>query len=104
MNTCGGCLARWSGHTKAHCGSCHRTFSTVGNFDRHRSKDGERGSCLHPASVGLVERGGLDPVWSMPPQDPTKGRVDWWAAKRDGPADQDGPVNTVIQAEEETER
>jgi hypothetical protein len=37
----------------AHCAAdCHRTFTTVRNFDRHR-RDGR---CLHPADVGLVPR------------------------------------------------
>jgi hypothetical protein len=44
----------WSLHT-AHCGSCHRTFSRVSNFDAHR----RGGACVDPASRGLVERGGV---------------------------------------------
>lgn len=63
MNTCSGCPARWSGHRTAHCGSCHRTFSTVANFDRHRSPNGPHGACRFPGLVGLTQRDG---VWSMP--------------------------------------
>jgi hypothetical protein len=37
------------GTGKAHCSRCCQTFSTVGNFDRHR----ERGLCLQPAEAGL---------------------------------------------------
>lgn len=76
MNTCSGCPARWTGHRTAHCGNCHRSFSTVGNFDKHRSPDGEHGHCRYPGVVGLVQRDG---VWSMPPPDPTKSRADWWS-------------------------
>ena len=35
----------------AHCTSCHRTFSTVSNFDRHR-KDGV---CKNPARLGMKQ-------------------------------------------------
>jgi hypothetical protein len=73
--SCGGCPARWSRTRIAHCGACHRTFSTVGNFDRHRSNRGKHGACLDPVTVGMVER---DFVWGMPPPDPTKTRADWW--------------------------
>lgn len=79
MNTCGGCPKRWTGFRKAHCSSCHRTFSTVANFDRHRSPAGLHGSCRYPALVGLVQRGG---VWSMPPPDPTKVDLSSFRAKR----------------------
>lgn len=45
------CGARWVGDAVAHCaGSCHVSFTTAGNFARHR-RDGR---CLHPADAGLV--------------------------------------------------
>lgn len=52
---CGGCPARWGAFGAAHCAACHVTFSTAGNFDRHRASF----ECREPASVGLVlnERG-----------------------------------------------
>jgi hypothetical protein len=57
---CRHCDARWGGWGQAHCTACHGTFSTVGNFDRHR-KDGE---CLDPLAVGLQQdAGGL---WRLP--------------------------------------
>lgn len=76
--TCGGCSNRWTGNQRAHCAAagCHRTFSSITSFDRHRSRRGEHGSCLHPESVGLVERGG---VWGMPPPDPTKVDLSFWS-------------------------
>lgn len=40
---------------QAHCGACHRTFSRVSNFDRHRVG----GECVEPESVGLVLTNGL---------------------------------------------
>jgi hypothetical protein len=51
---------------------CHQTFTTVGNFDRHRSAKGEHGSCRPPAEVGLhlIERPGYQ-AWSEP--------SDYWA-------------------------
>lgn len=51
-HTCA-CGARWTGTRMAHCGACHATFTTVGNFDRHRR--GGRG-CREPAEAGLVGR------------------------------------------------
>lgn len=63
--SCGRCSARWSGTAKAHCAAsgCHRTFSTVSNFDRHRTIDGERGACRDPQDIGLIDRDG---IWGMP--------------------------------------
>lgn len=46
---CNGCTARWDGYNTCHCAACHRTFTTIKNFDLHR-----RGQCLPPAAVGLV--------------------------------------------------
>lgn len=43
-----GCGREWDGANQAHCTVCHRHFSTVANFDRHRpSYDG----CLDPAHI-----------------------------------------------------
>lgn len=50
-NTCSGCDARWKSVTAAHCGNCHRTFSSVSLFDAHRSTAGEHGKCLDPAKL-----------------------------------------------------
>jgi len=65
--TCSGCTSEWTGLGRAHCAAkgCHRTFSGVSAFDRHRDPNaGEHGACLDPVSVGLVEReGGL---WGAP--------------------------------------
>lgn len=49
MWSCKGCTARWTGMSMAHCPSCHGTFSTVSNFDVHRSG----GKCVAPSSLGL---------------------------------------------------
>lgn len=65
---CGRCPARWSGSNIAHCAECHRTFTTVANFDRHRagSKDRafDQGECSDPSERGLVlnDRG----QWAAP--------------------------------------
>ncbi|RLK22626.1 hypothetical protein DER29_0463 [Micromonospora sp. M71_S20] len=44
------CGASWSGLTIAHCACCHRTFSAVSTFDRHR----RNGRCVDPVTVGLA--------------------------------------------------
>lgn len=69
--TCGGCRARWTTLRQAHCSGCCRTFTTVGNFDRHR-RDGQ---CRHPSTVGLVQR--PDGLWSAPAPDPTQRDMAW---------------------------
>lgn len=53
-HTCGGCQARWTGLRTSHCGTqgCHRTFSSVAAFDRHRAG----GVCNDPADLGMVLR------------------------------------------------
>ncbi len=60
------CGATWGGANTSHCSaaSCHQTFSTVANFDKHWKGDEHR----TPASVGLVlsERG----YWGAPPPTP----------------------------------
>lgn len=57
------CGARWSGASTCHCGGCHETFTGYDAFDRHRSQDGEFGSCRHPAEVGLIDAGRGYPCW-----------------------------------------
>lgn len=41
---------RWAGSRTCHCPTCHRSFSGVTHFDRHR----RNGQCLDPHSVGLT--------------------------------------------------
>jgi len=43
--TCNGCEHTWTGLSFAHCSACHRTFSSVTGFDRHRVA----GRCVDPA-------------------------------------------------------
>lgn len=67
-NACGRCANRWSGTRTAHCGTCHRTFSSPTAFDLHRIRRGTAaGTCADPADVGLVEhhRPGYA-VWASP--------------------------------------
>jgi len=89
MTGCRGCSVHWTGLAVAHCGACHRTFSSVSTFDRHRAAkyaEGEEytrtsasgevtthhrkvevrpyGECYDPIDDGMVqnERG----HWAMP--------------------------------------
>jgi hypothetical protein len=48
---CAGCGQRWYGIDRAHCGTCHRTFTDVEFFDRHRVDDG----CRSPASLDMIK-------------------------------------------------
>lgn len=54
-----GTTCREPGPSHAHCATCHRTLASVSDFDRHRVD----GHCVHPTSLGLVERTGL---WASP--------------------------------------
>ena len=44
------CGARWTGTNRAHCATCHETFSSVAAFDFHR----RGGLCSPPAEVGMA--------------------------------------------------
>lgn len=61
--TCSGCPATWTGLSRCHCAACHRTFGSVGLFDRHRSQAGDRGTCLDPA--GLRHRKTGEPLMRL---------------------------------------
>lgn len=52
------CGAWWTGLTAGHCTGCHRTFSGIAAFDRHRTGSHAGGTrrCLDPATV-VNERG-----------------------------------------------
>jgi hypothetical protein len=45
------CDQQWTALGAAHCGECHRTFSSTGLFDKHRYVFGEHGACLDPAEM-----------------------------------------------------
>lgn len=49
-NSCGGCDARWTALTLAHCAACHLTFTGITAFDSHRRD----GACRTPAEAGLI--------------------------------------------------
>lgn len=76
-HTCGGCPARWTGTSTAHCAGCHHTFSSVTGFDTHR----RQGQCADPATVGLVHNDTRG-CWTFPPPDPTKRPIDWRTGDR----------------------
>jgi hypothetical protein len=57
------CGSRWAGKLTSHCGSCHRTFSGVGAFDRHR----RGGVCLDPTGAGMALLSGRAyDAWGFP--------------------------------------
>lgn len=47
------CGAAWTALGAAHCATdqCHRTFSAVDLFDRHRQAYGEHGRCVDPTTI-----------------------------------------------------
>lgn len=48
----GACQRWWTGAERSHASCCHRTFSSLSAFDRHR----KGGRCNDPAAMGLVAR------------------------------------------------
>lgn len=65
------CDAWWTGLTTAHCSSCHNTFTSVANFELHRSS----GECRQPKYIGLVPADKPWPGWSQPAAE-----IPWWEA------------------------
>jgi hypothetical protein len=67
------CGKRWGGFDTAHCASCHLTFSTSKNFEKHRVD----GKCLDPAQRGMTQtlRGGYE-LWVTPLPSTTTFRTD----------------------------
>jgi hypothetical protein len=59
---CPTCRTTWTGLRTCHCSRCCCTFSGFTAFDRHQ----RGGKCLNPATVALMEFGG---VWSYPAPD-----------------------------------
>jgi hypothetical protein len=51
---CSRCPSTWTGSNIAHCSVCHRTFSAVSTFDRHRTGNVGTRRCLPPEEVGLL--------------------------------------------------
>jgi hypothetical protein len=64
--TCNGCDQVWTALGACHCGACHRTFSGIKLFDRHRTHHGERGSCVDPTTVKGSPIEFRDGMWRGP--------------------------------------
>jgi hypothetical protein len=61
---CANCGEEWTGLAVAHCPTCHRTFTTVSAFDKHRtgSHTDDTRHCLDPATAGLIKV--TRPTWT----------------------------------------
>ena len=55
------------GKSRAYCGACDETFSTVSNFDRHLDGYGPV-TCRHPVDVGLELKS--NGTWGLPAPGP----------------------------------
>lgn len=65
---CSGCDARWNGFSTCHCAACHRMFTGLTAFDKHRGgkhADDTR-HCVDPESAGLVHADRAYPCWGFP--------------------------------------
>ena len=56
------CGTRWGGLKTAHCTTCHKTFTVVSAFDKHRRGD----TCLDPLDAGLVLTDRKYQCWGFP--------------------------------------
>lgn len=76
MTQCG-CGASWGGLNTAHCDACHRTFTGITAFDRHRDGSHSSGTrhCVNPATVGLVDAARNYACWGFPNVDGWSGPV-----------------------------
>jgi len=62
----GACKQWWTGAERSHCGGCHRTFTSLTSFEKHRK--GLR--CNDPTTVGLVARQKpYGELWGLPAPD-----------------------------------
>lgn len=61
------CGRRWDKLKTCHCCVCHRTFTAITGFDRHR----RNGKCLDPATVGLVDANRTYSCWGWPGRNTT---------------------------------
>lgn len=59
----GECGKWWTGAERSHASCCHRTFSSLSAFDKHR----QGGRCNDPADIGLIARGKpFGELWGWP--------------------------------------
>lgn len=69
------CGATWPGLSPCHCSACHRTFSGVVLFDKHRHAQGEHGGCHDPETIRNRRTGEKlmflrdDGIWHGPEMD-----------------------------------
>lgn len=68
---CPRCTSWWTGLNTSHCTACHRTFTGITAFDKHRdgSHSASTRHCVEPESVGLVDAGRAYPCWGFPGTD-----------------------------------
>lgn len=79
------CGARWTDLRTAHCAAekCHRSFASIGLFDRHRSTTGsEQGSCRNPTTITNTHGHRImylrDGIWRSPElTDEQKRKAGW---------------------------
>ena len=69
MGFCLKCKEKWTGANRCHCTGCHRTFHSVGGFDKHRKNF----KCLDPIDLGMEmdEKG----IWSTKMSETLKNRL-----------------------------
>lgn len=69
------CGAQWGGLLTAHCSGCHRTYTGLTAFDRHRDGSHARSTrhCRDPWDVGLVDANRAYSCWGFPSDG-----GEWW--------------------------
>lgn len=65
---CPRCPNWWTGTRSGHCTACHRSFTSIAAFDKHRSGSHAHGKrhCVDPETAGLVPADREWLGWSLP--------------------------------------
>ncbi len=72
---CPRCQAAWNGLKTCHCAACHRTFTAITAFDKHRrgTYEPDTRHCVDPQTVGLVLTNRDYPCWAKAGENPRRG-------------------------------
>lgn len=78
MGICIVCKEKWTGNNRCHCSGCHRTFNSVGAFDRHRRD----GGCLDPIDLGMEMS--PESIWASKMSEEDKVRLGYGRKENNG--------------------
>lgn len=77
MTYCSICSTEWTGLSECHCSSCHKSFSSIANFDDHRTGDYDEGRRCYTEEELLALRVGKGTRPRFKAAEQKNGRVVW---------------------------